>query len=345
MATTGPGGAAAAPRALRAPNIAAVLGRIEKTARVGVRDGGHDLEFEALGTYCRVSFGGASSSVAAVRNAVLQWVAAFEARYSRFLPDSLISQINQSAGMGWVALDAETEKILALCDQMVFFTRGVFDPTALPLMRLWNWKEPPKTLPDEAALAAARAKVGWRKVQRAPGRIQLPLEGMCLDLGGMGKEFAVDQVAMLVRSMGAKGVLVDFGADIRVSGPPPDGRPAWHVGLDDPRRPGKPWCGLGIADGAVATSGDYLRKFEVNGRRYGHIVDVRTGWPVDNGCRGVSVVAPTCTLAGMLSTAVFMLGPVDGMRLVDAQVGTAAAIVTDTGIVTSRKFYEHVVSS
>jgi len=138
--------------------------------------------------------------------------------------------------------------------------------------------------------------------------------------------------------------LVDFGADVRVVGLPGDGRPGWHIGLDDPRQPGRCWCGLGLRAGAVATSGDYLRRFVQGGRSYGHILDIRTGWPVDNGCRGVSVVAASCTLAGMLSTALFVLGIDAGMGLLEAQFGTAGAIMTDNGPVASRRFYEHVVS-
>lgn len=330
--------------ALQAPNTAPIFERIRRSARETTKLGGSDLVFEAMGTVCRVSLGGPPPVLKALPGQILNWVAAFEAKYSRFLPDSWISQINQAAGVHWVAVDSEMEKLFALCDQMVFLTRGVFDPTALPLIRLWNWKATPPSVPDEAQIAAAKELVGWKKVQRAPGKVFLPRAGMSLDLGGMGKEFAVDQVAMLCRSRGATGVLVDFGADIRVSGPPPDGRPAWHIGLDDPKHPGKPWCGLGVSDAAVATSGDYLRKFEINGRRFGHILDVRTGRPVDNGCRGVSVVAPNCTLAGMLSTAAFVLGPEEGLRLMEAQMGVAGAVVMETKTVTSRRFYEYVVS-
>ena len=329
---------------MKAPNVGAVLDRIRRSARETPKPGGLDLVFEAMGTVCRVSVGGTPTVLQTLPGQVLQWVASFEAKYSRFLTDSWISQINQAAGSHWVAVDAEVEKLFALCDQMVFLTRGVFDPTALPLIRLWNWKATPPQVPQDAQIETARQCVGWKKVQRAPGKVFLPQPGMCLDLGGMGKEFAVDQVALLCRARGATGVLVDFGADIRVSGPPPDGRPAWHIGLDDPKKPGKPWCGLGVADAAVATSGDYLRKFEINGRRFGHIVDVRTGRPVDNGCRGVSVLAPNCTLAGMLSTATFVLGPEEGLRLIEAQMGAAGAIVLESKTVTSRRFYEYVIS-
>jgi thiamine biosynthesis lipoprotein len=280
--------------------------------------------------------------VAPLSATVLEWVAAFEAKYSRFLSGSLISRINAAAGLEPVAVDPETEQLFALCDQMHFITGGVFDPTALPLIALWNWKT--ATIPNSEAIASARRLVGWRKVQRTPGRVFLPEKGMGLDLGGMGKEYAVDRVAQMLAGTGVQGGLVDFGADVRVVGLPADGRPGWHIGLDDPKTPGRCWCGLGLREGAVATSGDYIRRFEVGGRRFGHILDVRSGQPVENGCLAVSVLAPSCTLAGMLSTALFVLGPDQGMRLLEAQYGAAGAVITEQGVVASRRFYEHVVS-
>lgn len=344
--STGPSaaGKGAGIQSLRSPAVSPILNRIRASARQEIKSGALQLSFEAMGTVCRVTAAGPAPVLAALSGEILGWVASFEAKYSRFLPDSWLSQINDAAGLNWVETNPELDKLLTLCDQMVFLTRGVFDPTALPLIRLWNWKATPPVLPDDAQIAAAKERVGWRKLQRSPGRLFLPVPGMSLDLGGMGKEFAVDQVAALCRAQGATGVLVDFGADIRVSGLPPDGRPAWHIGLDDPRNPGKPWCGLGVKDAGVATSGDYLRNFEIQGRRYGHIIDVRTGYPVSNGCRGVSVLAPNCTLAGMLSTATFVMGVEEGLRLMDAQMGVAGAIVLENKTVTSRRFYEHVVS-
>ena len=96
-----------------------------------------------------------------------------------------------------------------------------------------------------------------------------------------------------------------------------------------------------MREGAVSTSGDYVRRFELNGRRYGHIIDVRTGQPVDNGCLAVSVLAPTCTLAGMLSTTAFVLGPAEGVRLLDATYQTAGCVLADSGLFASRRFYEY----
>lgn len=315
--------------------------RIKATAQCVQRAGAYELTFQALGTKCRVSFVARQGGARNLQELALDWVAGFEAKYSRFLPGSLISRINAAAGIAPVEIDVEAERLFALCDQVHFMTRGVFDPTALPLLRLWNWKR--GRVPGDEEVAEAMKLVGWRKVQRQQGKIFLPQLGMGLDLGGIGKEFAVDSVALLLAANGAESVLVDFGADIRVIGLPADGRPAWHVGLEDPRAPGKCWCGLGVRDAGVATSGDYVRRFEANGRRFGHILDVRTGRPVENEVRAVSVMAPSCTQAGMVSTAAFVLGPSEGMRLLDMP-GVAGAIVTDRNTHASRHFYEYVVS-
>lgn len=298
--------------------------------------------FKAMGTQCSVTLVAPSSYAAELMAQVLGWLAEFEAKYSRFIPTSLISLLNVTAGHHPVLVDEETEQLFALCDQMHFITGGVFDPTALPFLRLWDWKE--GRIPSSAEVEAARQLVGWRKLQRRPGQVFLPVPGMGLDLGGMGKEYAVDQVSQMLATAGVTGALVDFGGDVRVVGLPGDGRPGWHVGLENPRQPGSCWCGLGIQDGAVASSGEYLRFFESDGRRYGHILDPRTGEPVFNGCRAASVVAPTCTLAGMLSTALLVLGPQEGMRLLDSQFRTAGALLTDNGTFTSQHFYDYVVS-
>lgn len=321
-----------------------VLRRILGNIRQEVRNGGHHVEFQALGTGCRLMLSGASANASRFTSAALQWIAAFEAKYSRFLSGSLISRINAAAGIQPVEIDPETERILGLCQDLHFLSRGVFDPTALPLLRLWNWKAVPPVVPSEAQITEARSRMGWREVQRSPGRVFLPRTGMGLDLGGMGKEYAVDQIAQLAAQSGLSGALIDFGADVRVFGAPPDGRPGWHVGLEDPKSPGTCWRGLAVRNAAVATSGDYHRRFEIGGVRYGHIVDPRTGRPVANGVRAVSVLAPSCTQAGILSTTAFVLGPVEGLRLLDSTAGVAGAILTDSQILCSRRFHEHVAS-
>jgi len=318
--------------------------RVMDSLRRSPRDGGVEATFQALGTQCRMLLSGPSSAAAAALESAVSWIAGFEAKYSRFLPASLISRINAAAGREPVALDPESERLFALCQELHFLSGGILDPTALPLLQLWNWKADPPALPADAQIEAARKRVGWKQVQRSPGRIFLPNPGMGLDLGGMGKEYAVDQVALLLRRAGVPGALVDLGADIRVFGAPPDGRPGWHIGLEDPRRPGTCWRGLAVQDAAVATSGDYRRSFELHGVRYGHIVDPRTGRPVAQGVRAVSVLAPSCTQAGLLSTVAFVLGPEEGLCMIESTPGTAGAILTESHTLCSRRFHEHIAS-
>jgi thiamine biosynthesis lipoprotein len=320
-----------------------IRARILQSAAIRREDGLTALTFFAMGTRCRVLVGEALRGEAeAYGEHLLAAVADFEAKFSRFLDGSLISRINAAAGQHWVEVDEEADRLFGLCADLVFFTRGAFDPTALPLIRLWNWKRNPPVVPEDQAIAAARERVGWNKVQRRRGAIFLPQAGMCLDLGGVGKEYAVDLAVALAAQHGLANVLVDFGQDIRARGRPP-GRPAWHVGLENPKQPGSCWASVAVTDQAVASSGDYLRHFVHQGRRYGHIIDPRTGYPVHNDCRAVSVVAPACTTAGILTTTAFILGPQDGFNLINSHYGASGAIVTDQGNLITPRFYEHLV--
>ncbi len=305
------------------------------------------LRFPALGTRCEVQYAAPDGDrqAAAFERAAVGWVQAFEARYSRFRADSLISRINAEAGREWVDVDAETERLFALCDTLQTMTRGILDPTALPLIRLWDWKAPQPAIPADAAIAAARRLVGWGTVQRQAGRVRLPQAGMALDFGGFGKEYAVDIVADIAREHGLASALVDFGRDLRGLGAPP-GRPAWHIGLEDPQRPATPWASVALAgDRGIASSGDYVRGFVIDGRRYGHIIDPRTGWPVANDCRQVTVVAGTCLQAGVLSTTAFVLGVTAGLAWIESFPGADAAFVTTQARAQTRGFYQYVVSA
>lgn len=320
-----------------------IRNRIRQSALIRVADGLTTLTFYAMGTRCRVLLVEPTRTAAdGYFDALLDWVADFEAKYSRFLESSLVSRINAAAGRHWVDVDEEADRLFALCHEMVFFTHGAFDPTALPLIRLWNWKASPPAIPDMATIVATRELVGWNKIQRRRGAIFLPRAGMSLDLGGIGKEYAVDVVLAMAAQYGIENTLVDFGQDVRVHGRPP-ARPAWHVGLENPHQPGSCWGSVAVHDHAVASSGDYLRHFVHEGRRYGHIIDPRTGYPVENNCLAVNVVAPTCTIAGILTTTAFILGPEKGFHLINSYHGAAGAILTSNGNCITPKFYEHLV--
>jgi thiamine biosynthesis lipoprotein len=313
--------------------------RVASSVRHGVVPAGRKVSFQAMGTACQVVFGAPTQAAGdAFVSAAVRWLAQFEARYSRFVPESLVSRINAGAGRTAVELGPESAHLLALCGQLVFVTGGAFDPTSLPLVELWDWKR--GQVPSDAQVREAHARVGWGKVQLEPGRVFLTEPGMGLDLGGMGKEYAVDRLVQLAQAHGIGSALVDLGQDLRALGRPAD-KPAWHIGLEDPRQAGSCWTGVAALDRAVATSGDYLRRFEAGGRRYGHILDPRTGCPVCNGCLAVSVLAPECLLAGILSTSAFILGPREGMALIERHYDTAGCIITENQHYESRQFRQY----
>ena len=168
---------------------------------------------------------------------------------------------------------------------------------------------------------------------------------MALDFGGFGKEYAVDVVAQIAVDHGVANALVDFGHDLRAMGQPP-GRPAWHIGLEDPQHPGAAAGSVALfGNRGIASSGDYVRRFTIGGRRYGHIIDPRTGWPVANGCAQATAIAGTCLHAGVLSTTSFVLGAAKGIEFIQSFPGAEGLIVTDKARAQTRGFFNHVVSS
>lgn len=303
------------------------------------------VSFHAMGTACEIQYAVDDPERGRTfERAAISWVEAFEAKYSRFRPDSLISRINAAAGREWIAIDDETEQLFKLCDTLNFLTQGILDPTMLPLIRLWNFKAPNPVVPSPEEVTQARSLVGWKKLQRAAGKVCLPQPEMALDLGGFGKEYAVDVVAQIAVDHGIENVLVDFGHDLRAMGKPPE-RPAWHIGLENPMRPGEAAGSIGVtANRGVASSGDYIRQVTIGGRRYGHIIDPRTGWPVANGCVQATAIAASCLHAGVLSTTAFVLGPQKGIEFIQSFPGAEGLIVTSNARAQTRGFFNYVVT-
>lgn len=303
------------------------------------------VAWSAMGTQCTLQFScGDAARAFRFRDAAIAWVTRFEHRYSRFRSDSMVAQINAAAGVAPVAVDAETERVLDLCELVYRVSQGLIDATALPLMQLWDYRAAQPRVPSEPEIERTRRLVGWSLVRRTPGFVFLPERGMAIDIGGWGKEYAVDQVAELAREHGVESLLVDFGHDLRAVGVPP-GRPAWHIGLEDPARPGTHRESVALRNAGMASSGDYLRGFTVNGRRFGHIIDVRTGRPVANGCIQSTVIASSCLQAGILSTASFIAGPGQGIQLIEACFGAEGMIIAGGTRYRSRKFFNYVVQN
>lgn len=305
--------------------------------------GVRSVQFKALGTACAIQF-----RCQVQRDALqfvadaLGWLQAFEAKFSRFRPDSLVSTINAASGQSWVKIDREMEQMLDMGESVYRLTQGIMDPAMLPLIQVWDWKKVHEKLPSDDEIQEALSLSQWEDVKREPGRIFLPRKGMGLDFGGFGKEYAVDQVVAISRRYGIEDLLVDLGRDIFGSGG--NGvHPFWHVGIQDGVQTDRCVGGLAVSGYAVCASGDYVRRFEHDGVRYGHILDPRTGWPVSHGLRAVTVLAPSCLVAGIYSTCAFILGWREGLQFVENAPGVEACLQNEQGVIVSRHFMKHQV--
>jgi len=239
-------------------------------------------------------------------------VARIEAKYSRYRDDSVTSRINRAAGAQAVVIDDETAALLRYADDCHGVSGGLFDITSGVLRRAWNFKAESPRLPPAHELEACLRLIGWNSVEWDAHRVRLPRRGMEIAFGGIGKEYAADRAGTLCAAPGITGALVNLAGDVRLVGTQEDGAP-WRVAIRHPRRD-EPMAYVEVIDGAVATSGDYERGFDLGGRRYCHIIDPRSGMPVDH-WQSVSVVAPLCVVAGSCATIAMLLQAAGGAFL------------------------------
>lgn len=265
--------------------------------------------FKAMGSPCEIQLYARDDSTARrIANLAIADAERLEARYSRYRDDSLLSAINRVAAAGGrIDVDEETASLLNYADTCHRESDGLFDITSGLLRQAWNFKS--GVLPEDKQIRQLLARIGWHKVRWTPPTLRFE-PGMELDLGGVVKEYAADHLAALCWNVGARHGLVNLGGDIRVIGPHPDGSP-WRIGIQHPRKPGaEPLETLALHRGGVASSGDYERCITVDGIRYGHILNPKTGWPVQH-MAAVTVVGDFCVVAGSAST-IAMLKQKDG---------------------------------
>jgi len=269
-----------------------------------------------MGSPCELHLYAATKARAAevARRAIAE-VVRLERKYSRYRDDSVTTAINESAGdPEGIEVDDETASLLDYAAVGFEQSGGLFDITSGILRQAWNFKS--GRVPSQRELDALTERIGWHKLEWRRPRLVLPREGMELDFGGFGKEYAADRVAELCREQGLRNGLVDLGGDLCVIGPHPDGSP-WQVGVRHPRHPERAMANVALGFGGIASSGDYERFMVVEGRRYGHILSPRTGWPVE-GLASVSVLADHCLVAGTASTIAMLKGRRDGPAWLDA---------------------------
>jgi thiamine biosynthesis lipoprotein len=264
--------------------------------------------FKAMGgpARLRLEVGDAAVAEGAIAAAVAE-VERLEQKYSRYRDDSLTSAINRAAGSGdSVPIDEETAGLLRYADTVWRESGGLFDLTSGVLRRAWDFRS--GRPPEQSAIDALMPLVGWDKVQRDDEGIALPLAGMELDFGGCVKEYAADSAAAQLRQRGVTAALVDLAGDMAAIGTP-EGAAGWPVGIRHPAARETAIAGITLPEGGLASSGDYERCLEIDGKRYGHILSPRTGWP-SGGLVAVSVLAPQCLVAGSSAT-IAMLKPRD----------------------------------
>jgi thiamine biosynthesis lipoprotein len=229
-----------------------------------------------------------------------------EDRFSRYRADNIVARINTASGEP-VEVDGETANLFDFAALMYRLSDGLFDITSGVLRKAWTF-DGGNRVPGQAEIDALLPFVGWSKVHWVRPVITLPA-GMQIDLGGIGKEYAVDQAAQLAAQITSAAVLVNFGGDLAVTRSR-DGDRAWRVGIESIDAAVRTAAKLvDLAAGALSTSGDTYRYVESGGRRLSHILNPRTGWPVSGAPSSVTVAAPTCTNAGMLTTLAMLRGP------------------------------------
>jgi thiamine biosynthesis lipoprotein len=242
--------------------------------------------------------------------------------------DSDVSRLNRAAGRGPVAVDPIVTDALAASLSASRITGGAFDVTVGPLVQLWIDAAQRDALPSDEALSAARASVGVEGIRlHAGGRAELE-KGASVDLGGVAKGYALDRMLEVLDAHGVEAALLSFGqSSIWALGRPPDA-PGWRLLT---RAPGGGFAGLvTLRDQALSISGSLGQGSEIAGRRYGHVLDPRTGWPLKRRRQAV-VVAPSATLAEVLSTALLVLGEEEGLQRVAAQPGCAGLLLDEDG--------------
>lgn len=240
-----------------------------------------------------------------------------------------VVRVNAAAGeRDAVKVAPETMEVIVLALEMARRSEGAFDISYAAMRGLWKFDETPdRRVPPAAEIARRRRLIGWRDVviDRAAGTVRLRRKGMRIGLGGIAKGYAVDRAAAVLRGRGLADFMVQAGGDLYVSGS--KGPAPWMVGVRDPRGgPADVIARMPIRDHAFSTAGDYERSFILDGKRYHHIIDPKTGYPA-TASRGVTVLAPSAFLADALDDAIFILGPKKGLALCARFPGTAALVI------------------
>jgi thiamine biosynthesis lipoprotein len=256
--------------------------------------------FSAMGSPCELQLYAENDFVAQkIAQQIIADIQRLERKYSRYRADSFLSEINKVAASGGsISVDEETAGLLNYAQTCYELSDGLFDITSGILQQAWRFDT--NVLPDDKIIQTLLAKIGWQKLRWENSTLTFSRAEMCCDFGGIVKEYAADRAVTLCLNAGVLHGIVNLGGDIKIIGAHPNGKP-WRVGIQHPRDKTKVWKTLKLKNGALASSGDYERCMVIDGVRYGHILNPKTGYPVRH-LAAVSVVADLCVVAGSAAT-------------------------------------------
>ena len=286
-----------------------------RSVRACETDGRYIMGTVFQATLCQAEIASQQQQMSAVWHALFTTARRFDALFTTYAPHSPLSHLNAQAGQGLQAVPVEVDEILRLSQRYADLTNGAFDITVRPLLRLWRHAATTRIPPSPAAIHRALRFIGSHKLHfAAPHRVGLPARGMALDLGGIGKGYALDQIARQLQEQRLTNALLNFGqSSLWALGRPPAGE-GWRLLV---RQPNGEIVGVAtFSDQAVSISGSLGQSIQVEGRRYGHIIDPRTGRPVQRDLLAC-VVAPSAAQAEALSTALLILGEDEGLDLIE----------------------------
>jgi len=246
---------------------------------------------------------------------------------------SELAEINRKAGIHSVKVSTETLDVIEKAVYTAEKSGGTFDPTIGPIVKLWDFLN--KKKPTEIEIKHALPLVNYKDIliDRANATIFLRRKGMMIDLGGIAKGYAADLAVEALKKEGIRSGLVSIAGDIRTFGMKPDKSP-WTIGIKNPRQTAEKdeiIAKIRLSDNAISTAGDYERFFLLDGRRYHHLLDPKTGYPPEL-CRSVSVIAGKGVITDGFDNAVFILGPEKGMKLAK-EMGIDAMIIDSSGTI------------
>lgn len=301
------------------------------------RDEEHVLTGSTMGAMYTLKYVAPAVAVrdAEIQRRVGQVLERMEQLFSTYRSDSELSRLNRARGGEWVPLPGEVLMLMRSAQDLSVLTGGSFDMTVGPLVALWGFGPARGSMvevPDAQKIAAAKALAGpgMIELRNLPPAARKQHTDVNVDLNSLVPGYAADRVALQLDTLGVQHYLIDLGGELRLKGRNARNEP-WRIAIERPDTGARSVVrSLKLSDVGVSTAGDYRNFFELNGRHYSHIIDARSGWPIEHALASVTVIAATATEADAWDTPLLILGPVDGLALAEKE-GIAALFIVKHG--------------